>query len=185
MDDPVFDRDSPVDALAEPSTDWGFRIILVGVGLVVVWVIAMPWAPPVAGATMRRFHLQSESFVTWSAQFPIPAMYNFANRYQFCSVPPSMISEGLISDFATPPKWRYANHFPTRVFTFGDGRYNLYRSGKPLWVDFESRYRGQVLVSQYELRPHESDSGYDVIRPPAKINGEAESLTGNEERDPS
>jgi hypothetical protein len=153
--------------------DWGYRIILAFVVVVSIWMIATPLIPKVAGTTMRRFHLNSSSFLTWSWQFPIPAMYNFANRYQIRRVPSSLVTDGLLSEFAVTPTWRYANHFPTRVFTFGDGRYKLLRSGQSVWVDVESSYRGQTIRSEFELIPNGAGQGYRLIRVPPKDRSES------------
>jgi uncharacterized membrane protein YhaH (DUF805 family) len=146
------------------SVDWGYRVILSLVIAVAIWLILTPLVPKVAAITMRRFHLNSDSFLTWAWQFPIPAMYNFANRYQFRQVPSSLIADGILSEFAVPPTWRYANHFPTRVFTFSDGRLKQLRSGQTIWVDIESSYRGQTMRSEFELKPSGAGQGYRLIR---------------------
>lgn len=166
---------------SDPKTDWGYRIIIAGVVGVVVWLLAMPWAGWVTETTMRRFHLQSGSFPRWAAQFPIPGMYNFANRYRIRATGPIRDAdngESPLGQRAEPPVWRHANHFPARVFTFGDGRYKRLRDGRTIRVDLESRYRGRSFASEFELRPIENTTGYEVIRRPPRWSAE-----GDDDRD--
>ncbi|MEM9828337.1 MAG: hypothetical protein AAF958_17240 [Planctomycetota bacterium] len=165
--------------------DLGFRIIRGLIVLVVIWLIATPLFPAVARCTMRRFHLQGDSFAFWAAQFPIPAMYNFSNKYRVREYPPGFLDpllqpldlegDDLESDkpapdidpqafrTATQRAWKQANHFPARVITFADGRYRFLRLGQSRWFDLETSYRGQTLRSQFELRPIDGRL-YEIIR---------------------
>ena len=128
-------------------TDFGFIAIMVLVGAVVVWLLLTPLVPEVSMATMRRFHLGSGSFTRWAAQFPIPAMYNFANQYEMRSVPPD-----LVDIILEPDEQGHLNHFPARMVTFADARYHFLRQGKDRWFMFRSDYRGRHLESRWHLK---------------------------------
>lgn len=155
-----------------------FQAILGLVLVVVAWLLATPLIPAVARTTMKRFHLQTEHFVVWAVQFPVPSMYNFSNRVRIRNTPPIQDSLlGMDDEFAliigTASEWRMINHFPTRSFTFADGRYFHLRDGQPRWFDLESSYRGQTLSSEFYLEPVSSGdfqagsseaSNYKVIR---------------------
>jgi len=156
------------------ARDLGFYLILVALALVSGWLLLMPWVPSIAESTMERFHLRSSSFAWWAVQQPIPAMYNFANRTEIRDLPPADHLVGLVDPFLLDPLateatnaspadpsrrelgivgGRMINHFPTREFTFANGRYRYLRGEDPRWFVLESRYRGSELSSTYELRP--------------------------------
>ena len=124
--------------------DWGFRAIVVLVALIAVWLLWMPWSAEITRITMRRFQLQTESFLLWAVQFPIPAMYNFANEAEIDSYPP-----GLVDPIFAESESRYLNHFPVRCITFADGRYHYLHEGRDRWITVETRYRGRRLESRF------------------------------------
>ena len=125
------------------SLDPGFVGIHLLVAGVVVWLLLTPWMPAVSGATMRRFHLATGSFAGWAAQFPIPAMYNFANRswYDGSTEPGETFYDGE----------RHLNHFPARAATFADARYFQLWGDQSRRMDLRSSYRGRTLASTYRL----------------------------------
>ena len=127
--------------------DFGFYAILMLVAAVVVWLLLTPFVPSVALATMRRFHLSTDSFPPWAAQFPIPAMYNFANQFEIRDVPPD-----LVSTILEPKRSGYLNHFSARVVTFADGRYYNLREVNDCWVTLRSDYRSQTLQTRWHLK---------------------------------
>lgn len=131
--------------------DYGMFAIITLIVLIAIWLIAMPLVPAIARATLNRFHLNTSSFVRWAVQFPIPAMYNFANRYEV------RLEEG---DLATPnvEAERLVNHFPARIFTFADGRYFHLRHGSDCWLLMESSYRGQSVRTCWHAEPTEPQS---------------------------
>jgi hypothetical protein len=137
--------------------DLGFWAIVSLVGIVALWLVLTPIVPAVASTTMHRFHLASDSFAVWAMQFPIPAMYNFANRAR-------------VEPLGSEPNqdlqdWRYINHFPARVMTFADGRYAHLGQGRDQRFRFESTYRSQTVHSVMEAR-RRPDGVFDVIRVP-------------------
>ena len=139
-----------------------FAVILFGVGAVVVWLLLTPFVPGVARATMKRFHLRGDSFVMWSAQAPIPAMYNFANRFEVREVPDDIM--GMMPILDLEPKEsekRYINHFPARLLTFANTRYELLHPGEDRWVTIETTYRGQRFETKIHAKP--VDGGFEWI----------------------
>ena len=125
---------------------------------VAIWLLLMPWIPAIGRTTLNRFHLNSGSFATWAVQFPIPAMYNFANRYEVRRKP---MTE---RDDADRSRQRLVNHFPVRIFTFADGRYVHLRYGEDRWLTVESSYRGQTLRSSFHAQPKPAGKGFDLRR---------------------
>ncbi|OYP30348.1 hypothetical protein [Rhodopirellula sp. MGV] len=128
--------------------DYFFIAVLLLTGLVSGWLLLMPFVPAIARMTMRRFHLSSESFGLWAIQAPIPAMYNFGNQYEVSDLP-----AGLITPVLDTTRPRYINHFPTRMLTFANTRYNLLCEGRHCYLTIRSAYRGQLLESKIEARP--------------------------------
>ena len=141
----------------EQQRDLGFCCIVAFIGMIAVWLLLMPWIPGIAKHSLQRFHLRTSSFSVWTAQFPIPSMYNFANRYKVEQYPPDFVM--MILD----ENWRYANHFPARVITFFAGRYDFLSSKQDRWFTLKSSYRGQILESKFHLEPLE-EGGYRLIR---------------------
>ena len=135
--------------MTNPSqrTDVGFIAIMILVAAVVVWLLLTPLMPEVSLATMRRFHLGSGSFVRWAVQFPIPAMYNFANTYEVQELPPD-----LVDPIVLETKALYLNHFTARVVTFADGRYYHLHDGKDRWFTLTTDYRGRHVQSRWHLK---------------------------------
>jgi hypothetical protein len=127
---------------------------------VALWLLLMPWSPGIIQAGMQRFHLRTGSFLAWAFQFPIPAMYNFANRYQVDRYPP-----GLVDPLFEEPEMRYINHFPVRCVTFADGRFFHLRQGEDRWITVETSYRGRTLTTRFHAKPN-SDGGFQLVRLP-------------------
>ena len=148
--------------------DRGFVAIVVLISVIAIWVLVMPIVPGIASTTIKRFHLQTDSFAGWAAQFPIPSMYNFANTYQVRKWPEE--PEGamdempvMIDDDEAIIQARYINHFPSRVITFGRQRHDFLVSKEDRWYKLQSSYRGLELVSYVKLN-YDGDSGYTYIR---------------------
>ena len=125
-----------------------YVLILLGVCTVSLWLLLMPFFPAIARVTLKRFHLQTDSFALWAVQSPIPAMYNFGNQYEIRDLP-----DGLITPVLDSSRPRFINHFPTRVLTFANGRYSLLHPGQDRWLTFWSSYRGQTLKTMVHAKP--------------------------------
>lgn len=139
--------------------DYGMLVIVTLVVTIAIWLLLMPVVPAIASATLHRFHLRTSSFAAWAMQFPIPAMYNFANRYKVDANPVSLES----SPETIPLDGRMVNHFPARIFTFADGRYLHLRHDEDRWLTIESSYRGQGLRTHFHAEPAE-DFGFNLRR---------------------
>ena len=81
-------NETDTQAASHPDPDYAFRAITITLLLVAGWLLAMPWTPAIARSTMKRFHLQTESFLLWAIQQPIPPMYSFANKVKVTTSPP-------------------------------------------------------------------------------------------------
>lgn len=135
--------------------DFGFVGLVGLVVLVAAWLLSMPFCTFIQRTTLNRFHLQTESFVVWAFQQPIPSMYNLYNRFEIRPSPgrtdPSSIwDEGTV------------NHFPLRLFTFGDNRSVFLRPGEPREIDIKSSYRGEHLHTHWTATPS-SKGGFDLL----------------------
>ncbi|MCC9599670.1 hypothetical protein LOC67_03780 [Stieleria sp. JC731] len=147
------------EANAKPKRpDYLFIAILGLASAVSVWLLLMPFYPAIARTTMRRFHLNTDSFALWAIQAPVPAMYNFGNQYEISDLP-----EGLITPVLDTTRPRYINHFPTRLLTFANGRYSLLHEGRHCYLTIRSSYRGQTLESKILAQPL-GDGRYEWIR---------------------
>ena len=145
-----------------------FRGLVAALFLVAVWLLAMPWVPAIARCTMQRFHLQTGSFAAWAIQQPIPPMYSLANtteersRAPSAAVDHSLDASGSKVDSAVLAG-RFINHFPTREFTFANGRVRYLRDRSSRWFSFRSVYRGQSVESLYRLDPA-AEHGWTATR---------------------
>ena len=146
----------------DPATDHpdiGFIAIVVLVAAVATWLIMTPLSHAVASASMHRFHLRSRSFAAWAVQFPIPTMYNFANRYEVREIP-----WGLMDPLADQSERRYLNHFPARVVTFVDTRYRYLHPGTDRWFAIDTSYRGQRIETRMHAEPLTPGKGFVLRR---------------------
>lgn len=126
--------------------DLGYVMMLGLIVAVSCWLLAMPFSRFIQDSTLHRFHLTTRHFALWSMQQPIPAMYNFYNRFEVSpspwkkSEPSSVHAETL-------------NHFPLRIITFGDNRQLFLPADEPRQIDIWSRYRGNELRTRYLATP--------------------------------
>ncbi|MCC9656125.1 hypothetical protein [Rhodopirellula halodulae] len=155
--------------------DWGYRLLMSVAVLVAGWLLLMPWCPPIIHSTMNRFHLRTPSFVQWAVQTPIPAMYNFKNTTEVRDLPPQDELSGLVDPFWLTPleetsdelgvvASRTINHYPTREFTFANGRVRYLQEDADRWLVIESHYRGEFLQSTYQLSRDEAGVWQMVLR---------------------
>lgn len=109
-----------------PSLDRPSRLLLTVVLVVSAWQLALPLWPWVQQVTMRRFQLRTENYWAWAMQQCIPSMYSFENRYWVLDRDPNSLLGDLSESHIIES--RVINHFPARVFTFGDNRYRFLTS---------------------------------------------------------
>ncbi len=133
--------------------DCGYILILMLMLGVVCWLLTMPLVPNVQQISLNRFHLQTQSFAGWAVQQPIPSMYNFYNRYEIGPAPKGFARKHW--DRGT------VNHFPVRMFTFGDNRAIFLRTPEIRWLDVWSSYRGEQLHTTWFALPAD-DGGFDL-----------------------
>ena len=150
--------EAPPVPKAEP--DRGFIAITGLLACIAIWLLLMPWVRGISLASMQRFHLRSSSFFAWAAQFPIPAMYNFANRAEIHRYPP-----GLVDPLFEDTQRRHVNHFPIRCLTFADGRYQHLRQHQDRWITVDTSYRGRTVETHFYVKA-KPDGRFDLIRLP-------------------
>lgn len=141
------------------NLDFGFIGILTLIVVVAGWLLSMPFCDFVQRSTINRFHFQTRAFGLWAIQQPIPAMYNLYNRFEIRPSPWKRDKEKLPQDSV----WEKgtANHFPLRLFTFGDKRAIFLRPDEPRQIDIWSSYRGQELHTRWSATPSEK-GGFDL-----------------------
>lgn len=124
--------------------------MLILIGGVAIWILALPLSRTVQDCYLRRFHLATPSFPLWAMQQAVPSMYNLENRYWCCTEPVDAEHLWDQKSGASVAKSNMANHFPTRVITFGDARRFIRMNGESNFY-IESKYRGRKLRSIYTL----------------------------------
>lgn len=127
------------------------RLLLVLIALVLIvggWLTLLPVNRFVQRATLARFHMQTPQFWLWAAQQPIPSMYNCENKAQVVADLPK--SESLQPIFADAAR---LNHFPYRLFTFGDGRFDYLKDARPKWLCVQSHYQRESLSTVWQATP--------------------------------
>jgi hypothetical protein len=143
------------------SIDGFYYVILSMVAAIALWLVSMPFCKFVQRTTINRFHLQTESFAVWAIQQPIPAMYNLYNRYE---VRPSPWKPE--PDASEPDNTGHSgtvNHFPLRMFTFGDNRKVFLPPEEIREIDIWSSYRGETLHTRWVATPSQ-DGGFDLMQ---------------------
>ncbi len=135
-------------------------VMLIPLAAIAAWLLLLPFSSTVQRATLRRFQMQTPTFWQWAVQQPIPAMYNAENRAQVILTEPT--GDGTLNGerrFAAP---RYLNHFPFRLVTFGDGRFDFLRFGQPVAFHLESSYRGHRLETHWRATPRQEGGGHVI-----------------------
>lgn len=131
-------------------------LLLCGVAVATVSIV---FSQTMKEASLKRFHLATESFPQWAVHQMVPAMYNFENRIQFSNV---IQSQGEF-DTQHPSYFTDAlNHFPARFITFGDQR-RVFADGRNGMFEMKSTYGDTTLVSRWELI-HQADNQIRVHR---------------------
>ena len=114
----------------------------------------MPFSGFIQQTTFNRFHLQTRSFLVWAIQAPVPAMYNFHNRYR---VEPPSLGVGP----AAEPLTGTVNHFPVRIYTGNTRRFMMHDRARHM-LTVESRYRGHSLTTRWVAVPNAA-GGFELI----------------------
>jgi hypothetical protein len=149
-------------ANARPSRhDFGFVFILLLILVIAGWLIAMPFSLFVQRTTLDRFHLQTRSFLGWAIQQPVPAMYNFYNHYEVRPSPWKSMSDDPLEEASS--ETGTINHFPVRIFTFGDNRSIFLAQPERRTLDAWSSYRGEVLHTRWTATPSVEAGGFDLV----------------------
>ncbi len=148
------------------TSDWQAAIFVLVIVGVTGWIGLIPFSRSIQTASLKRFHLATEDFSSWAIQQPIPAMYNFENRYWANREPlDSMrLSFGIEAVRSSGIETNYLNHFPARAFTFAESRAACLHQRKYRWLYLHSRYRDNELWTVMEAIPDESGGGFTLMR---------------------
>ena len=162
------------------SRDLASGMLLAAITLAAFWIVLLPFSQTVQKTFLARFHLDSSNFSFFSAQQPIPSMYNFENRVWISPKPitQSELNQATRDNKTSNPstgapatlladlkniETEQINHFPTRAFTFGKTRWILKQQSETRYYYLSSRYRDVEHKSAYRLSPI-SDSQFGVTR---------------------
>lgn len=126
--------------------DYGSAILLSGIFLIATWLVCLPFVDAVKRIALNRFHLQTGTFLAWSAQQMVPSIYNFENEIFFETDTQSPSPNVIAFASATT-----VNHFPMRVVTFFDGRYLFFHDGSGGDLIVRSRYQDQELITYWRI----------------------------------
>jgi hypothetical protein len=129
--------------------DWFALLLLTFMLGIAAWIVAMPFSSTVRQHAIRRFHVASPSFQVWAAMAPVPAMYNFENRAQFSN---ELIGEGPFDEDHESWFSLQLNHFPARIFTFGEMTSKCFRDHRQGTLEMSTRYRETELTSRWEIQ---------------------------------
>lgn len=146
--------------------DWQAAILVLVIAGVAGWLALMPFSQTMQMTSLKRFQLATENFSGWAIQQPIPAMYNFENRYWADRRPiDSMrLSFGVEAARSSGIETNYLNHFPARAFTFAESRALCLHQRQYRWLYLHSRYRDSELWTVMEAIPDESGGGFTLMR---------------------
>lgn len=123
--------------------------------LTTIFLISMPFCPWSQRQIMEKFHLKSGSFLQWAAWQFVPSMYNFANETW---VRPRPFGDQPDDGSLDTIHYRI-NHYPLRYASFtSDMRAQYKNSKRPVYFYIRSSYRGQALVSVYQLQRTDDES---------------------------
>lgn len=122
--------------------DLGYRVIVMALVLVAGWLLALPLSGFVQRVALNRFHLQTGTFAGWALQAPVPAMYNFRNRFR-------VEAQAWDRPALNPPISGTLNHFPVRLWTFADTRGVFLEERARIRLVLESTYRGRTLTTSW------------------------------------
>ena len=147
------------------TNDVASGAFLLLITVVAAWVVALPFSSAVQDSYLKRFHLDSSSFTAWAVQQPVPAMYNFENRYWTgpqTLTPDELkqlekIAAKLTDDVDERGQFigietNAINHFPSRSFTFAFTRQYL-KHNPHRYFYLRSRYRDRVIQTSFKTVP--------------------------------
>ena len=120
--------------------------------VVIGWSVSMVFSTVMRDMALKRFHLESESFLCWAVNQSVPSMYNFENRVQFTN---QLIGDGPFD--ATDETYDKAtlNHFPARYITFGDMVPRCFSKTRQGTFEMESRFADTTLTTRWEISDRE------------------------------
>lgn len=117
-----------------------FTVFLIGfLTLHYALIIGLSFSKTIQKPLMKRMHLASSSFSSWSFFHLTPWMYNFSNQF--------LAADGRHVLFNM-----HLNHYPLRVVTFHNQRREMFDYSPKMDILLRSRYQTLELQTRYTFR---------------------------------
>ena len=116
--------------------------------VVIGWSVSMVFSTVMRDMALKRFHLESESFLCWAINQSVPSMYNHENRIQFTN---QLIADGPFDPDDESYVKATLNHFPARYITFGDQVPRSFSKTRHGTFEMESRFADTTLTTRWEI----------------------------------
>ena len=120
--------------------------------VVIGWSLSMVFSTVMRDMALKRFHLESESFLCWAVNQSVPSMYNFENRVQFTN---QLIGDDPFDSTDETYVKTTLNHFPARYITFGDRVPLSFSATRQGTFEMESRFADTTLTTRWEIVDHD------------------------------
>lgn len=131
---------------------WKVYSLMVLLVLLYAVQLGKVFIPQVQRVFFRQFHLTGTTFPRWAVLQTVPTMYSFANELWWSRLP---LDEARLFYESGPSLDQYyvwLNHFPLHFVTYNHYRDLFFQDFNKSYVVIQSRYRGNTMVSRYELK---------------------------------
>jgi uncharacterized membrane protein YhaH (DUF805 family) len=120
-----------------------------------VLILTIPFSDGARTMAQRRFHQAGLSFPTWALLQPVPAMYNFDNRWSATGVGAGTTAQECASNGRLP-------HHVVGIIVLA--RVPFLRCGAPVELRLRSTYRGTTVETVYRVERVASRTELRVVR---------------------
>lgn len=131
-----------------PRRDWGALALGVGFALYAAAGLLPALNPALSPWFIARFHLRTDSFLSWAALQPAGWMYNFENRVLSS---PRPLRAGELQQPPDGLVWAPINHQTARAITCYEGRIRYMREAGTRYVYLQGRYRQHQVTTAYRV----------------------------------
>jgi len=128
--------------------DWAAGLLCLAIAVTYLAAVSILFSKPMAAASLKRFHLASDSFGLWATHQCVPSMYNFENKIVFSNLAADL--DNVDEQDPTLIK-STLNHFPARIITFGDLRSLQFGKHDQATFRMVSTFQGQRLTSTWKI----------------------------------
>ncbi len=128
--------------------DWSAALLGLVVLATAATALSILFSNQMKVASLKRFHLGTDSYNVWAAHQLVPSMYNFDNKVSFSNFSYDLaVVDPYDHTFVTET----INHFPARRITFGNHRRKQFGEIERGTFRMSSSYRGQQLISTWKI----------------------------------